>query len=174
MGLFKNILLSTSISILSIFFTNFIIVNNLPITFPIPNIFILLIVISLSSFFTGFYISKSTQYNHCGKKDNKYAIKQGIKHIIYSVIGYLVVYFVSVIRNPFLEIFGKGPLGFSIAQSFIISLNLIMATIINYFNSIKTACKVPQKDIEKNLKKLDKYLKKKTRKKKKRLITVRD
>ena len=81
---------------------------------------------------------------------------------------------ISSCEREDLQIFGKGPLGFSIAQSFIISLNIIMVTIINYFNSIKSACKVPQKDIEKNLKKLDRYLKKKPKKKKKRLITIRN
>ena len=99
---------------------------------------------------------------------------RSIRHLWYTIIGYLVVYFVSFIRNPFLQIFGNGPLGFSVAQAFIISLNITMATIINYFNSIKTACKVPQKDIEKGLKKLDRYLKKKPKKRKKRLITIRD
>jgi hypothetical protein len=174
MGLTNKILLSTIFSIFSIFFTNFVIINNLPITFPIPNIFILMIVLSIQSFFIGYYISYNTQYEHCGNQSKKFAMKQGLKHLMYSIIGYLVVYFVSFVRDPFLQIFGKGPLGFSIAQSFIISLNIIMVTIINYFNSIKSACKVPQKDIEKNLKKLDRYLKKKPKKKKKRLITIRN
>lgn len=174
MGLFNNVLLSTLIAIFSIFITNFVIINNLPVSFPIPNIFILLIILSLQSFIMGYHISYNTQYKHCGNQSKKYAIKQGLRHLLYTVIGYLVVYFVSFIRNPFLQIFGNGPLGFSLAQSFIISLNIIMATIINYFNSIKTACKVPQKDIEKGLKKLDRYLKKKPKKKKKRLITIRD
>lgn len=174
MGLPKNIIISTSTLIFSIFFTNYIVVNNLPLSFPIPNIFIMMIVLSLNTFFTGFYISKNTQETHCGKSSKAYAIKQGLKHLMYGLIGYLIVYFVSFVRNPFLEIFGQGPLGFSIAQSFIISLNIVMVTIINYFNSIKTACKVPQKHIEKNLKKLDKYLNKKPKKKKKRMITIRD
>ena len=82
--------------------------------------------------------------------------------------------FISFVREPFLELFGEGPLGYSSAHSFLISLNTITATIINFYNTIKIACKVPQKKIEKNFKKLDKYLDKKPVKKQKMEITIKD
>ena len=80
----------------------------------------------------------------------------------------------AFVREPFLELFGEGPLGYSSAHSFLISLNTITATIINFYNTIKIACKVPQKKIEKNFKKLDKYLDKKPVKKQKMEITIKD
>ena len=174
MVLINNILIVCLSIISTIFLTNFIIINNLPLNFPIPNIFILIIIISTVSFALGYGISIKAQKENCNRSIKAYAFKQGIKSLLYAIVSYLVIYFITPIRSPFLEIFGNGPLGFSIAQSFMISLNLVIATIINYFNSIKIACKVPQQDIEKNLKKLDKYLKKKFKKKKKRLITIRN
>ena len=97
----------------------------------------------------------------------------GLKNILYSLIGYLLVYFVSFIREPFLEIFGDKELGYSIAQSFLVVLNTISSTIINYYSSIQVSCKVPQNVINQNLKKLDTYLNNKTIKKKSKKITIK-
>jgi hypothetical protein len=63
-----------------------------------------------------------------------------------------------------LSIIGNNELGYSVAQSFIIILNSITATIINYYTSIKMSCNVSNKKIEVNLEKLDKYLDEKPKK----------
>ena len=98
----------------------------------------------------------------------------GLRTTLHSIIGYMLVYFVSFIRNPFLEIFGNKELGYSIAQSFLVVLNTISATIINYYSSINISCKVPQNIIDKNLKELDKYLNKKNKNKTKQKKVVKN
>ena len=111
---------------------------------------------------------------NCNRVNKKNAFKQGFRHIIYFIVAYLIVFYVSIIRDPFLELFGTGFIGYSIAQSFIVTLNTITATIINYYTSIKVSCKVPQEKIEKELKKLDKFLNKKPTKRKNPKITIKD
>ena len=130
--------------------------------------------ISIFSFVTGVLISLYSSNRNCKKTNKTKAVKEGIRHIVYAVIGYMIVYFVAFIREPFLEIFGKTPLGYSMAHSFMISLNTITATIINYYGTIKVSCQVDQEKVEKNLRKLDKYLDKKPVKKKAIKIAIKD
>ena len=170
-GLLLSIITTIIILSGSIFSTNFFLLNMLP---NIPGIIISLISLSISSFLLGLIVSTYASRKNCGKTNKKNAIKMGFKTVIYSVIGYLLVYFVSFIRNPFLEILGNTALGYSIAQSFVIVLNTISATIINYYTSIKVSCKVSQEVIDKNLKKLDIYLDKKPVSKNVEMITVKD
>ena len=134
----------------------------------------LLSVISIISFLLGLVVSLYSSHINCKKVSKKVAFKMAFKNVLYSLIGFFIVYFVSFIRDPFLEIFGNGKLGFSCGQSFLVSLNTITSTIINYYSSIKTSCKVPQTEIDNNLKSLDKYLNKKPKKKKKTKIEIRD
>ena len=170
-GLLISILLTAIMLSGSIFSTNYFLLNMLP---NIPGIVIALIALSITSFILGVIISTYASKTNCDKTDKKNAFKMGLKTILHAVIGYILVYFVSFIRNPFLEVFGDQALGYSIAQSFVIVLNTISATIINYYDSIQISCKVPQEVIDKNLKKLDKYLNKKPTKKKVEMITVKD
>ena len=170
-GLALSLFLTTINYITAIFITNFFLLKYFP---DVPGIIISVIVLIITSFILGIIISSYASKKNCDKINKTHAIKQGIKHILYAVVGYLIVYFIGFIRNPFLEIFGQEALGYSIAQSFIVVLNSYTATIINYYSSIKVSCKVSQEKIDKNLKKLDKYLDKKPVKKKKELIEIRD
>ena len=158
----------------TIFTTNYIILRNLPTSIKIPDIFIYIIILSFISFIIGFTISVYSSKKNCDKMSYLIAIKNAFKHVFYSIFAYFIIYFVSFVRNPFLELFGKNALGYSIAQSFIIILNTTISVIINYYDSMKQSCKVPQSVIDKNLKKLDKYLNKKPNKKQIKTIEIKD
>ena len=85
-----------------------------------------------------------------------------------------MVYFIDFVRSPFLSIFGDKELGYSIAQSFIIVLNIVIAIIINYYSTIKESCKVDPSILEKKLKKLDKFLDEEPVKEEETFIEVKD
>jgi hypothetical protein len=132
------------------------------------------VILSLYTFIIGLLIALYSSKKNCNRVDKLNLIKQGLRHVIFFLGGYMLIYYVSFIREPFLTIFGSDKLGYSIAQSFMIVLNSITATIINYYTSIEKSCKVSQTDIDKNLKKLDNYLDKKPEKKYEKKIEVRD
>ena len=169
--LFYSIVISNILLILTIFSNNYFLINIIKF---IPSISISLISISLVSFMLGYIISINSSNKNCKRNNKIYALKMGFKTTLHSIIGYMLVYFVSFIRNPFLEIFGNKELGYSIAQSFLVVLNTISATIINYYSSINISCKVPQNIIDKNLKELDKYLNKKNKNKTKQKKVVKN
>ena len=77
-------------------------------------------------------------------------------------------------RSPFNELFGDNRLGNSVAEIVLISLNLTISTIINYFDSVKEGCQLSHKELEIKMRKLDKYLDKKPKKKTKKVIEIRD
>lgn len=168
-GLFLSISLTIILLTSTIFSTNYFLIN----IFNIPSILTSILFISIISFILGYVVSIYSSNKNCNRNNKLYAIKMGLKNILYSLIGYLLVYFVSFIREPFLEIFGDKELGYSIAQSFLVVLNTISSTIINYYSSIQVSCKVPQNVINQNLKKLDTYLNNKTIKKKSKKITIK-
>tara|TARA_B110001450_G_C17586213_1_gene467038 strand:- start:567 stop:1088 length:522 start_codon:yes stop_codon:yes gene_type:complete len=155
-GIILSILLTIIVLIGNIFFNNYFLIKY------IKNVSGLLLSISsilITSFLLGVIISIYASKKNCKKTNKMNAIRMGIKSCIYSIIGYFLVYFVSFIREPFLSIIGNNELGYSVAQSFIIVLNSITATIINYYTSIKMSCNVTNsKKVEENLRKLDKYL----------------
>ena len=91
----------------------------------------------------------------------------GFKTGLLSIFIYLIVYFVNPLRNPFNELIGNNTLGNSVAETFYLSLNLIVISMSNYFNSSKQNCKIKAEEIEKNLVKLDKYLRSRKKNKKK-------
>ena len=173
-GLLVSVIINISVMIAGVFSTNFLILKNVSKDFILPPFVIMILVLSIFSFISGILVSFYSSKTNCKTTNKTKAFKEGGRHIIYALIAYLIVYFVSFIREPFLEILGKGPLGYSCAQAFMISLNTTTATIINYYGTIKASCKVPQEKIEHNLRKLDKYLDKKPVKKEKLEITIKD
>ena len=78
------------------------------------------------------------------------------------------------IRQPFIELLGDNIMTSSIIESFYISLNLIISTIINHFDASKYIYRVTPDQLEGNLKKLDRYLDRKEPKRRKRNILVKD
>tara|TARA_B100001094_G_C18163586_1_gene790724 strand:+ start:1710 stop:2228 length:519 start_codon:yes stop_codon:yes gene_type:complete len=160
-GIFLSILLTIIVLISNIFFNNYFLIKYIK---NVSGLWISIISLSIISFLLGVIISIYASKKNCRKTNKINAIRMGIKTSIYCIVGYFLVYFVSFIREPFLSIIGNNELGYSVAQSFIIILNSITATIINYYTSIKMSCNVSNKKIEVNLKKLDKYLDEKPKK----------
>lgn len=158
-GVIVSILLTIIILTGNIFFTNYFLIDKFN---NIPQTIISLVSLSIISFLLGIGISVYSSSKKCKKINKTLSIKMGLKSVIYTIIGYLIVYFVPFVSEPFLSLLGETKLGYSIAQSFIIVLNTITCTIINYFQTQKMSCKIPIEKIEKNLKKLDRYLNKTT------------
>jgi len=169
-GLLVAIVLCIIIYSLFIFSINYLVISNI----EKNNILIFTLLLSSISFLFGVIIAIYSSNKNCKRVDKWNLIRQGFRHVFYSLIGYLIVYYIRIIREPFLDIFGDKTLGYSIAQSFIIIMNSITATIINYYQSIEASCKIPQENIDKNLKKLDKYLNEKPKKMQEKKIIIRD
>ena len=138
------------------------------------TILVFIIILSIFSFISGFLISLYASLKNCEKVNKTNLFLEGIRHIIYFLIAYFMIYYMSIVRQPFLDIFGNGKLGYSMGQSFIVVLNLITATIINYFKSIEKSCAPTEDQIDINLKKLDKFFNKKETKKIEKKIEIKD
>ena len=169
-GLVISILLTIIILTSNIFFTNYILLDK----FNTSQTLVSIVSISIISFILGIIISVYSSLKKCKKTDKSLSIKMGFKSMIYSIVGYLIVYFVPFVSDPFLSLLGETKIGYSIAQSFVIVLNTITCTIFNYFQSQKISCKISIEKIEKNLKKLDKYLNKKSYKNVSHKIKIKD
>ena len=156
----------------AIFITNYFILDLFPST--ISPILVYCSLLSIFTFIIGSGISIYSSKKNCDRVNALNVIKEGLRHVVYFLIAYALIYYVSVIREPFFTIFGSGKLGYSVVQSFVIVLNSITATIINYFTSIEKSCKLSQPEIDKNLNKLDKYLDTKPVKKNVKKIEIRD
>lgn len=169
-GLVISIILCIIFHTTFIFSINYLLISNI----KKNNILIFMLSLSLVSFLFGICVSVYSSNKNCKRVNKWNLLKQGIRHIMYSLLAYFIVFYINIIREPFLDIFGDKTLGYSIAQSFIIVMNSITATIINYYQSIEASCKVSQEQIDKNLKKLDKYLDEKPEKKITKKIQIRD
>jgi hypothetical protein len=151
---------------------NFLLLEYLPI--PLPGL-IMFILYSLIFFtFYGYITSYYASSNKCEKTNKKRSLGHGISSWLLVSVTYIAIYFLKFLREPFSEIIGKGNLSNYIAETFYISLNLILLTISNTFQSAKLTCELKPEEIKENLKKLDKYLNKKFKKKKRTNITVKD
>ena len=169
-GLLISIVSCIIIFISFIFSTNYFIISKI----KKNEILIFCSLLSLVSFLYGIVIANYSSNKNCERVDKWNLIKQGFRHVIYSLAAYFIVYYVKIIRDPFLSIFGDNTLGYSMCQSFIIVMNSITATIINYYQSIEASCKVSQDKIDNNLKKLNKYLDEKPVTKEIKKIQIRD
>ena len=151
---------------------NFLLLEYIP--SPIPNLFMFIIYSSIFFVFYGYITSYLSSKNKCNKINKKRSFADGIKSWILVTITYILIYFFSFLREPFNEIIGKGDFSNYIAEVFYISLNLILMTITNSYNSAKITCEMKPDEIKKNLKKLDVYLNKKFKKKRQKRIIVKD
>jgi len=166
-------ILSNSVNVTGlIFLMNYTILPKIKV--GLPDIIIVTIALTLVSILSGFLSNMIIAKRNCNNYNPRNAIKQGFIQALYALIGYYMVYFIGFVREPFLTIFGNGKLGYSIGQSFIIVLNIIIAVIISYFSTIKASCQISNEVLEKKLKKLDKYLDEKPVEKKKSYIEVKD
>jgi len=156
-----------------VFFINYILLEYLKFI-DMPNFFLYIIYSIIFYFLYGYMVSVYASKSECNKFKKAYSTLQGLKSIILPIVVYLFIYFVPQVRQPFNELFGNNVLGNSIAEIVLISLNLSIVTIMNYFDSMKTACEISSDELEIKMKKLDKYLDKKPRKKKVRMIKVKD
>lgn len=151
---------------------NYILITKLKMKIPILYQYILFS--SVLYFIYGYIISIIASKKKCNKINHKISIIHGIKAAVYSILTYILIYFINPFRQPFIELFGDGVKGNSIAEIFYISLNLIISIITNYFESANKSCKMNMDELNTNMQKLDKYLSKKPRKKRVRNIIVKD
>ena len=155
-----------------VFVTNFLLLRYVKITDAIPDLFFYMIYAFIFYSFYGYNVSTYASKNKCNRINRRQGSADGFKTGLLSVFIYLIVYFVNPLRNPFNELIGNNTLGNSVAETFYLSLNLIIISMNNYFYSSKHNCKIKAEEIEKNLVKLDKYLssKKKNKKKVKKIV----
>ena len=141
---------------------------------PLPGLFMFMIYGLILFTFYGYITSYLASTGKCDKSNKKRSTKHGIYTGLIAVITYVIIYFVNFLRSPFNEIFGNGNLSNYLAEIFYISLNLILLTLSNTYESAKLTCQLKPDEIKKNLKKLDKYLNKKFKKKRGKRIIVKD
>ena len=151
---------------------DFILLEYLPV--PIPGLFMFIIYSLVFFIFYGYLTSYLASTGKCEKSNKKRSTKHGIYSGLLVVITYVIIYFVNFLRDPFNEIFGGGNLSNYLAETFYISLNLILLTLSNTYESAKLTCQLKPEEIKKNLTKLDKYLNKKFKKKRGKRIIVKD
>ena len=147
----------------TLFFINYVLIKKYP---GYSGVLIAISCLSLSSFLLGNIISLSASMASCGRANKRHALKMGLKTLVYAIIGYILVYYIAFLREPFMSLIPNQQLAYTIGQSFIVTLNTITATIINFYSSVKISCRKTAFEIEKNLRPLDKYLNKKPRPKK--------
>lgn len=157
-----------------IFFINYVLLKNFKIFPNVPDFFMHIIFSSIFFFCYGYYISYSASVDKCDKVDKKQSSIHAFKSVIYVVLTYILIYLFLPIRQPFIELLGDNILSSTVTETFFISLNLIISVINNYFDAAKNICRVTPKQLEKNLRKLDKYLNKKDTKVRGRRIIVKD
>jgi hypothetical protein len=126
----------------------------------IPIIFQYLLYSFILYFIYGYTVSINAGLDQCNKSDKKRAAIDGLITAFNGFFVYIAINMFVFLRDPFFVLFGNTPKATSISEIFFISLNMVMITVNIYFNSAKRTCTVPIKEIEKNLKKLDKYLNK--------------
>lgn len=151
---------------------NFIMFEYLPM--PLPGLFMFIIYALVYFILYGYFASYYTSYSKCDKTNKSRSLKHGIYSGLLVSITYVLVYFLQFLRSPFNEIFGNGNVSNYLAETFYISLNLILLTLSNTYESGNLTCELKPDEIKKNLKKLDKYLNKKFKKKRGKRITVKD
>tara|TARA_B100000575_G_C23143240_1_gene666046 strand:- start:10657 stop:11019 length:363 start_codon:yes stop_codon:yes gene_type:complete len=105
-------------------------------------------------------VSINAGLDKCDKSDKKRASIDGLKSAFIGILSYIAINIFLFLRDPFFVLFGNTTKATCISEIFFISLNMIMIIVNIYFNSAKQTCTVPIEEIEKNLKKLDKYLNK--------------
>tara|TARA_B100000925_G_scaffold202519_1_gene153606 strand:+ start:201 stop:728 length:528 start_codon:yes stop_codon:yes gene_type:complete len=156
------------------FFTNYVLLKYITILPNVPDFFKYLVYSIFFYFLYAFYISYSSSNDRCGKFDKKQSTIHATKSVIYVLVTYVAIYAIMPLRQPFVELMGDSVRTSSVIESFYISLNLIISTLINHFDAAKYICRVTPDQLEKNLKKLDKYLNKKDRKRSQKRIVVKD
>lgn len=165
-----TMLYSTSV----VFFTNYVLLKYITVLPDVPDFFKYLFYATFFYFIYAFYISYSSSNEKCGKFDKKQSSIHALKSVIYVTVTYVIIYMFMPIRQPFIELLGDNIMTSSIIESFYISLNLIISTIINHFDASKYICRVTPDQLEGNLKKLDRYLDRKEHRRRKRNILVKD
>ena len=151
---------------------NFILLEYLPT--PLPGLILFVIYGFVFFGLYGYGTSNYAATSKCNKSNKKRSTKHAFYSAIVACVTYVLIYFVKFMRDPFNEIFGSGNLSTYLAETFYISLNLTLLTLSNTYESAKLTCQLKPDEIKKNLKKLDKYLRKKFKKKSGKRIIVKD
>ena len=171
-SLLKFIPLTSLYTSIVIAIINFILLEYLP--SPLPGLFMFIIYSFVFFTFYGYITSYYASYSKCERTNKTRSFGHGITSWLVVSVTYVLIYFVKFLREPFNEIIGQGNLSNYISETFYISLNLILLTLSNTFQSSKLTCKLKPHEIKENLKKLDKYLNKRFKKKRRTNITVKD
>ena len=155
-----------------VFLIDYIFLTNLPT--PLPNLFMFLIYSAILFGIYGFIISRNASLNKCDRSNKKRSTYHAMKTVLSISVTYIVVYMFNTFRFPFNELIGEGNLGNAVAESFYLSLVLALVSISNAYESAELTCKIKPWEIKENLKPLDKYLDKKYKKKREKMIKVTD
>ena len=161
-----SILYTTTIAYLN----DNILVNALPNSYP--EIIRFLMISSIQFIIYGYLLSIYTSTNKCSKRKHIKSFSYGLQIAFYVCITYLLVYFLDVLREPFVTIFKTK--GDFYSKIFFISLTCIIISTVIKYNSSKIICSQNPSEIKKNLSDLDKFLNKKPKKITKNKIKVKD
>lgn len=157
-----------------VFITNYLLLGRFKFTDRVPDIVLYIIYAFIFYFILGYSISASAGLSQCNKIKKTLSTYHGLKTSFIAIITYIIIFFITFFKAPFNEIVSNTQLANSISEIFFISLNLILVSIINYFDSTKKTCEMTQKELEENMRKLDKILDSRDKPVKKKPIIVTD
>lgn len=150
--------ISVLVTIFVVFFANYVVLEYLNPGKVLPDIALYIATCILFYSLYGYIISLTASYGECRKTNHLNSVWSGIKLSLYAIVTYLVIYFVKPVVQPFNELFGNNKLGDSLGQIFFLGISISIGSLITYFNSTDTNCKLLPAELETNLKELDKYL----------------
>ena len=115
--------------------------------------------IFIITFLLGFMMSYNASVRDCNRYKKSVCFKQGFQQAIYSLIIYLIVFFVPFLKSGFTDIGGNNILWNSIGEGFIIGMSNIALSISNYFTSKDKGCELSKEEAEQAYAKMEKKMK---------------
>ncbi len=145
----------TSPFVLSLLVTAFV-------TFPLPLILnytilenftsygfeIVSVCIFIVTFCLGTLLAYNASVRECDKYKKSVCFGQGFRQAIYSVIIYLIVFFIPFFKSGFTDIGGNNMFWNSIGEGFILGMSNIVISIGNYFTAKYQGCLLSTEEAE--------------------------
>ena len=125
------------------------------------------------TFLVGYLVSISASNQKCDTHKPKVAMSKGNKQALYSVLIYIVVFFIPFLKSPFTDIGGDNLLWNSVGEGFILGMTNIALSISNYFTSQKESCVMDKQEAAKAYSKIEKKLKSRRKKKVPKKISIK-
>lgn len=141
-------------------------------TMPKIGLELVLVGIYLITFLVGYIVSISASNQKCDTHKPRVAIGKGNKQALYSLLIYLVVFFIPFLKSPFTDIGGDNLLWNSAGEGFILGMTNIALSISNYFTSQKESCVMTKQQAAKAYAKIEKKLKSRRKKKQPKKVTI--